>query len=85
MDDNLLEWGIIEIRAKVDLVQKEESILQYLYHNMKKNYAAISSYTAVGYYDLFVSIWAQMKSSPYRIEINSLIDYYVGNVEKDIR
>ena len=67
MDDNLLEWGIIEIRAKVDLAQKEDNILQYLYHSIKKNYATISSYTAVGYYYLFMSIWAQLKNSPYRI------------------
>ena len=67
MDDNLLEWGIIEIRAKVDLAQKEDSILQYLYHSMKKNYATISSYTAIGYYYLFMGIWVQLKNSPYRI------------------
>lgn len=51
---------------------------------MKKNYATISSYAAVGYYYLFMSIWVQLKNLPHRIEVSTLIDYYVESVEKDI-
>lgn len=52
---------------------------------MKKNYATLSSYLAIGYYHLFSSIWAQIKSAPYRIEIHKFIDNYVESVEKHVR
>ena len=53
---------MLEIRGKSEVASKDESIKQFMSHNIKRNYATLSIYCPVGYFYLFLSMWQHLKS-----------------------